>query len=346
MPDCLEKRGASGRDEQQDNLPAILFYAFGSGLGHLNRTMAVVRKLLPLVDGSITVLTNSRYHNLYRECPIQYINSRALSEDECKRRIGEYLEGAALRMLVVDTFPRGIAGELADVLGRSDFKKILIRRILKDDYVEKFSIDAFISRHFDSVIHAEEIPGAPAPDAVCCPVLIRDYDELPGIEASRRLLNVEEGQKVILAAATGEEEELHQFHRMVLELFKELNPPGFSLRLVPQNPGLERDDRISSVSHFPLIEALPAADILIGPCGYNLFHESGALQIPRVFSPREKKYDDQRKRAGALGALNPEELRIRVEELIEYAAVRHRSPVSYRNRAVDAAQCIARRFNS
>lgn len=317
--------------------PEIVFYSFGSGLGHLTRTCSIVRKLRKLASCRISVLTNSPFHKLFDEMPVEFIDSTSLSTDLCKRRIWDYFGAMRPGTIVVDSFPRGIAGELPPILSARNIRKILVRRILKEDYIEKFQIEDFIASHYDAVIHAEPIPDSRSPGMECCPILIRDYEELRGEEASKRLLNADIHDKVIIASTTGDDQLVEGFHRAVTRAFERIEARGFCLRLVsPLSRAMHSNCHIR---YFPLLELLPGADILLGPCGYNLYHESMALSIPSIFLPGDRLYDDQGMRAGS-SAVAAESLDQRLAELIRQVNARGVTRTSYVNMAESAAKLI------
>lgn len=120
-------------------------YAFGSGVGHIVRTLRVINTLgLPY---NTPILTNcSRLHQL----PEQLLNGRDihLCESWNKSTIHNYISSkiATLNItkLYVDTFPCGVLGEL-----NVDIPIIYIaRRILWDKYKELFHGLNFIEKTY------------------------------------------------------------------------------------------------------------------------------------------------------------------------------------------------------
>lgn len=316
---------------------AILFYAFGSGLGHLTRASSIARKLSHLVSGDLAVLTNTPFHDLFGEIPVRFIDTRSGSTACARDLIGEVIRRNTPRALIIDSFPRGIAGELPPILSRSDCKKILVRRILKDDYVQKFGINQFVIDHYNTTIYAEPVAQPHPPGALCCPILIRDFAELPSRAVSRSLLNAPAHMKVILMAGTGEKERVDSSQQLIMKIFKRINPGDYCLRLASPYHATEME--AGTIRHFPLLDLLPGTDILIGSSGYNLFHESRALSIPSIFLPQERLYDDQHLRAGDLAVSTPESLEERLRSLIATAG--GSGITGYTNMAEAAARYIA-----
>jgi predicted glycosyltransferase len=94
------------------------------------------------------------------------------------------------------------------------------------------------------------------------------------------------------------------------------------------------------IQHFPLMEWLPGADLVVGPCGYHLCHETAAVGVPSVFVPQQRRYDDQCARAqDRLTARSPEELEAQMRRLAESPA--ERLPPGFVNGAEEAARLLA-----
>ena len=96
--------------------------------------------------------------------------------------------------LIVDTFPRGIGGELAGLLGTLEARKVLVHRDLNPRYVEAASLRQFVAEHYGLVL----VPGAgegsqlgDLPAAVeTAPWLVRSADEIPDRGRVRALLRL------------------------------------------------------------------------------------------------------------------------------------------------------------
>src|SRR5579871_6283318 len=94
-----------------------LIYALGGGFGHLTRASALARAAVP--DTIVRILTNSPYASCVQrampELDIAVIDpemSVAAGRSEAVRQI----ESAAPDCLIVDAFPRGLGGELAEYI--------------------------------------------------------------------------------------------------------------------------------------------------------------------------------------------------------------------------------------
>jgi hypothetical protein len=132
-----------------------LIYALGGGWGHLQRALSLAR-----IAGPIRILTNSRYAEVGHAlaCP----------------------KGGLINLLLVDTFPRGLLGELVNVLPKLTIPKILIHRDLNPRYVAQTNLRQFVLDNYDLVLVAGEPETAPFADLPIArqtaPWLIRSFD--------------------------------------------------------------------------------------------------------------------------------------------------------------------------
>jgi len=137
-----------------------LIYAMGGGWGHLTRSLALARVAASKYD--VHILTNSPYADLVTNSPVwQNDNFKGIniikpesirsqsneSTSTSKHNPAELLaaeieaivERHAISFLVVDTFPRGILGELPQLLPRlGKTNLVLVQRDISPDYSSKY----------------------------------------------------------------------------------------------------------------------------------------------------------------------------------------------------------------
>ncbi|MEO7649375.1 MAG: hypothetical protein ABIZ80_02830, partial [Bryobacteraceae bacterium] len=120
-------------------LPAPwLIYALGGGWGHLMRSLAFGR--LAGRARPVTILCNSPYAAVIERhagpapegCTLLPVLSAAEAAAQVSREWG---------CLVVDTFPRGLGGELAYMLPQYRAPKVLVHRDVNPAYVRAKSLD-------------------------------------------------------------------------------------------------------------------------------------------------------------------------------------------------------------
>jgi predicted glycosyltransferase len=252
----------------------ILIYALGGGWGHVTRAAALARALGPAAE--VRILANSPYLQMVQaampELSIQRVST------------GEQAASLVLRsspdVLVVDTFPRGLAGELADLLSSLNASKILIHRDIRPEYVSRAGLHAFAADHYDCVLcPGERGPLANLPKALfTSPWLVRQaVPAKPGIDT--------------IVCASGNEAELPWYGEVAALLARDV-----SLRcLAPQlPPGCPPE---SWIRYWPSIDWIASAKAVVGGAGYNTVNECLALSVPLVARPWPRKYDRQRLRA-------------------------------------------------
>lgn len=260
----------------------FLYHAVGGGLGHAARTLALARQVRRRVGGTHVVCVNTPFAGCLRE---PGITIHPLSAIDLPGQVQRLVADLRPTLFVADTFPRGVVGELVELLeGWSACPRALIDRGLPAAYVARFALTAFVRRHYDLVL----VPGESGafgdlPQARRCePFLLRDRDELP----PRR-------PEWVLVVGTGSVEEC----RVWAHLAEELGSTVPEVRLALP-PGADVTADVPTIRHFPLIELLPRARLVIGAAGYNLVHECRHVGVPAVFQPLPRRYDDQRARSG------------------------------------------------
>ena len=301
-----------------------LIYALGGGWGHLNRAIALGR--IATHSRAVTILTNSPYvpyvqpylqATVNRRCfplTLHSIAAEASFEDTCDR-IQQWVLRRTWQCAIIDTFPRGLGGELVDLRRQSSsFPWFLVHRDLNPDYVRAKALPDFVRQFYQAVF----IPGDGAPDnrnlTNCnpsndesidrstlplanlpnvywtAPWLLRSANELPALEKSQR-------PNAIVCAA-GQASELAFFGCLSRQLHCAL-PHAIVRCLAPQCPPSCPPE--IWISHWPGIEVLQMADVVIGGAGYNTVHECAALGIPLVAFAFKRLYDRQSRRAQKWG---------------------------------------------
>lgn len=283
--------------------PVLLYHALGGGLGHAVRALALARQLRRRIGGRHLVVVNTPFAACLEEPGIEIERlAPGTTAQEASTHVIERIRDLQPALFVVDTFPRGVGGELvASLQGERCGPRLLIARGLPLAYVGGHDLEEFVRRHYDAiVVPGEPCPYGPAVEGVAtAPFLIRDLDELPSrAEAIARLAARE---PVVLVVGCGTLEECRAWSDEAGRLGDE------SVRLaLPPGVAIDPPAGVRVIRHFPLMECLPGVRLVIGNAGYHLVHESRALGIPGRFLSRARKYDDQearlRRAAGPEGA--------------------------------------------
>ena len=281
-----------------------LIYALGGGWGHLMRSLALGR--IAAQTRPVTILTNSPYvaylsnspSPLVANCYIQAIPSQATFRETCDR-VRQVVASLYYDCLIVDTFPRGLGGELADILPQlKSIPRILVHRDLNPEYVRAKDLQRFVANNFDLVLipgERSELPLAQLPQVnPTAPWLVKSAGELPNRADARTLLGLglSEG-KVVLVCAAGRAEELSFYGQLTRDLANSLT--DVTVRCLsahcPKNCPPEL-----WVFHWPGIDCFLAADVVVGGAGYNTFYECVSVGVPLVAFAFKRQYDRQQTR--------------------------------------------------
>ncbi|MGO9096460.1 MAG: UDP-N-acetylglucosamine--LPS N-acetylglucosamine transferase [Bryobacteraceae bacterium] len=273
-----------------------LVYALGGGWGHLTRAAALAR----VARGPVRILTNSPYSGQVRE-RLAELDIVALDPElpaACARQEAvRHVQASQAACLIVDTFPRGLGGELAALLPKWGALRVLIHRDLNPDYVRGKTLDEFVRSNYDLVIRpgpAEAAPLAGLPQVrTTAPWLIRSGHELPSREAARSLLGVEARQCVLVCAA-GNRDEQAWYGSLTQALSAALQ--GVAVRctapVCPPGCPVEAWRR-----YWPAMDLLSGIELVVGGAGYNTVNECVVCGVPLMARAWTRKYDRQFLRA-------------------------------------------------
>src|SRR5262249_40497270 len=123
-------------------------YALGGGWGHLTRAAALARRAPAGCE--VAIVTNSPYADVVRASLPEL---RIVTGDPV-----ELVREAKPEWFIVDTFPRGLGGELAPVLGEVPCRKALNHRDLNPEYVRRYNVVEFVREHYDRVFAVDAAP--------------------------------------------------------------------------------------------------------------------------------------------------------------------------------------------
>ncbi|MGF1525000.1 MAG: hypothetical protein ACFBSF_21955 [Leptolyngbyaceae cyanobacterium] len=274
-----------------------LIYALGGGWGHLNRAIALARVAVAHAD--IHILTNSLYQHkvgpLQERIYLHSIDFAASLVDACEQAQQAILQ-TSWDCVIVDTFPRGLGGELVAMLPRITCPKILIHRDLRPAYIHQKAIVPLVAEHYSLIL----VPGEQGatwltnlPQTVRTPPwLIRSDTELPDLRIVYSWLNLtlSDYRPIVVVLAGGRSEEQSWYGLVTQALAKHF--PALRVRCIaPSRP--EHCPQELLVDHYPAIECLMAAHFVVGSGGYNTVSECRALSVPLIARPFSRLYDRQ-----------------------------------------------------
>jgi hypothetical protein len=258
-------------------------YALGGGWGHLTRAAALARAA---ASRPVRILTNSPYAPVVREAApeldIVALDPRMEIFDARPAVLAE-IDRAQPSCLIVDTFPRGLVGELRG-LARTNYPKALVHRALNFEYGERLA--PFVRGAYQLVI----VPGNGEGGIYDTGSVLTK----PWI-AGEPPVSAERHGVVVCVSGRGEEAE---WYGRVAAMFADA---GVDVRCLCAEPPTHCPPEIC-VRHWPGIEVLATARVVVGSGGYHTVHECAALGISLVGRAWPRKYDDQAARLQRTGA--------------------------------------------
>lgn len=307
-----------------------LIYALGGGWGHLTRAVALAQA------APARILTNSPYAarvaNAMPELDLLVLDPD-LPIAEARIEIVEAIRAAAAGCLIVDTFPRGLGGELAGMLHSLAPTKVLVHRDLNPHYVATAGLKDFVQFNYDLILIPGEDEGRAFADlptaAVTAPWLVRSKPN-PSLHTD------------ILICAAGPLEELAWYGAVAAKL---LARSSAIVRCVApiRPPGCPAE---CWIEYWPAADLIATADVVIGGAGYNTIHECLAYHVPLIARPWPRTYDRQwlrARRAAKRGSVTivdlPEEAASAA--LHQLRTRKARAAVEFRNGTAEAVTRIA-----
>ncbi|MEP3478521.1 MAG: hypothetical protein ABJZ55_04680 [Fuerstiella sp.] len=335
----------------EDVRPRWMIYALGGGAGHLTRVTALARAAVRRFEQSsqsalapdICILTNSPFARVVpvarelgdRHRLIQL--DHHLSHASVTAEVRTVLAAESFDVLVVDTFPRGLGGELPEVLATLSCPKVLIHRDLNPNYVEQHDVEAAVGAYDLIVVPGESAAFDTMLQAVRTePWLIRDCDQLRSVAQSRTVLGATDQSKpVVVVMGSGTAAEIREMERLAAELDGKFGH-RCQIRFTAPNLSLANN----RLSIWPLLEVMPGIDIMIGNGGYNTVNEVKATGTRFIGIARERLYDRQQRRLLQLGGLNKAtDVAERLNELL-VAGVKSSDKTTYVNGVHQAVRLI------
>ncbi len=288
-----------------------LIYALGGGWGHLTRAAALARAA---VGVQVRIIANSPHATAVgaqlSEASLRIINPAA-SKQEARAIVQEELSAAPSRF-IVDAFPRGLGGELAELLPPVAAPRVLIHRDVNPRYAAQ--VRDFAQAHYTLILAPGE--GEAFPNAVrTAPWLVRSSHDIAAAPT----------RQGVFVCASGRQDEA-SWYREAAALVRRAGVP------VRESGG-----------EWPAIHQIAQSAAVIGGGGYNTVYECQALGVPLIARPWPRQYDRQAlrlARAGATPVDTPQQAAAAALEALARGPAQPPRPFS--NGAHEAAALIAR----
>jgi hypothetical protein len=255
-------------------------------------------------DRPVRILTNSLYAGLAwpalsrltggsawptrNGLDVVALDARAPAE-QTRTAVRREIAESRPQCLIVDTFPRGIGGELAGLLGNLAARKVLVQRDLNPRYVAAGRLREFVAEHYDLVL----APGGEPATLETEPWLVRSACEIPDRRRVKEVLRLgPHEERCVLVCASGKQEELDWYGAVVAGLLQR----GALVRSVAaERPPLCPEE--CWVRYWPAMDLFGCAAAVVGGAGYNTVGECLAWRVPLIARAWPRLYDRQELRA-------------------------------------------------
>ncbi|PKV52988.1 hypothetical protein ATE84_5121 [Aquimarina sp. MAR_2010_214] len=261
----------------------ILFYAYGSGLGHLNRILSYIR-VREIELSSCIILTNSRHKGfLPQEIKMMYYPDSFFKNHELFfSTLIQSIEKYAVYEFVVDVFPCGFYGELSN-LDRIKIKKTIVTRILKTSYFREHS-----SPRYDDLIILEK--GIVLDYYRYSKALYLSINE--GFIYSKEKLSLKKPFFFIIHSEP--KEEVIQLYKLA-QLYQK-NDEHIYIQTFSEMITFDVEDVTLIFSERPIRSLLEGSTKIFTACGFNTFFATQDYRQKQHFLPFKRRFDDQFKR--------------------------------------------------
>ena len=270
----------------------VILLAPGAGLGHLVRAVSIAIALADLHIESV-VATNS----FFAETLAKMTHTRIvwIRRSDWKRDVCRYIREQDFCLLVMDSFPFGIEGELMHI-DHTKLQILYLARILKlRTYLSALSIKS-PDPLFNHAAVIEPLNGD-----------LEEYIRSTGVPVSRLsgrirfpserfvpnipvvLQRVLDAERTALIVHSGPEQEVIDLVRTA-EQYTEY---GEFRKTVLISPRQTKISGIATYNYFPASHLFPAADCIISGCGYNMIAETRMYRAKHTAVGLFRKYDNQ-----------------------------------------------------
>lgn len=286
--------------------PAWWIYALGGGLGHLTRALALGRRAAQR-GTQVRILSNSVFASRLAQdagplgeprMEVVPLPGAGPKTDVVRAVHGELSRSPAPDVLVVDTFPRGLAGELAEVLPGIPSLKVLVHRRLNPDYVRWADLETFVSRYELLLVPGEDAPLAHLAQARWTdPWLISTAADMCAPDVARQTFGLapENSLPLVLVLGSGKPAEAQAAAAAAGILAGRLAGTA-NVRFTSCDDAALAQAGELGCSRWPVLPLLGGVDLLVGAGGYNTVQEARATSTPLIAVPQPRLYDQQSSR--------------------------------------------------
>lgn len=326
----------------------VLYYALGGGLGHLTRSYAILQALKAITDSplEISLITNSPHAKFINQSINSAVDRLLIADSPAMlSTLLAQLFSEDWHLLIVDTFPRGLMGELSAWLAKLKMSKVLIQRYLNEQYLERFDVANFTQNHYQLALRLTDT--MPAQLLTAHMIDLPPVTILPFIDQQGPKLFSDNGdgeRKVDDKRAINGRKLLFIDFGKEADAFLEVlyQTQNINWTVVTTRPAKRAS--VDHICYYPAATLFPQTDLVVGNGGYNLFHELKLTNKPAIFLPQPRTYDDQFSRVKSYpAATNTEQFSLLLNKFstlapLNRSVIEHNSHIAQRSVLTGAYQ--------
>ena len=263
----------------------ILFYAFGGGLGHVSRSMAIADQLG--FENYKILTAGGLAETVVPEDKLILID-QSLKDNiaELKSNLKNILESNTVNEIFIDSFPLGILGELREFIWPEACKKTYIARLIK--WREYLAERSNIVPVFDRVIQIESLSNDHQ-------AFLQENYKVEHLEIKKEAISqckLTDAEHAVICH-TGSDEELLELCSFAQEIISFKKLKTLKLFLISPHQPKGMPDQITWCSTSMARKYFGYAKFIFSACGFNMMNECEIYREKHYFLPFKRKFDDQ-----------------------------------------------------
>lgn len=270
----------------------IAVYAMGGGLGHLARARRVLQ-LFGHAPSDAAIFSASRYAAHTDGSVVRVPRRLARSPGAFAAWLKAELRALAPQAVVVDAFPLGILGELADPSVLPQVPLYHVARLLKwNAYRAAFG---GTPRTYEASFSVETLAPAHREFLASHSRMLRSMDLPFDLHAVQENPFTQMPKPVWLVVHSGPLAEVHALLEFAAAKASIENAAPHYVVVSPR--ALELPAGVARIAHPRAWELFAHADRIVTACGYNSMRETAPWRAKHLYLPLERRFDDQALRA-------------------------------------------------
>ncbi|MCS6820421.1 MAG: hypothetical protein NZ551_00975 [Microscillaceae bacterium] len=287
----------------------ILYYVQGGGLGHAQRTKHVIEHFSLNIQRIVVVSSNYAVTKvLPREINIHYFPTELYQRqnwNELRKIFQNIFKQYAIQNFWIDTFPYGIAGELAYISLPSEMVCTHLARYLKWENYKRFLASEiknnirFQNTYFLEKLHPEQHLFLEKNSDNLSPLLLNYSSNCPSLEKLPKWFQVLR-QKYKFLCLIVHSMPFHEIEQLFLFAYQHctqeisINISEVHFLVISPIPSPQNlPKNLTWQYFFPAVDLFTWADLICTACGFNIMQEIIPFAHKHICLPFERRYDNQ-----------------------------------------------------